>query len=1531
MEQISLLLCKDVFSVAKEVQELVRRGEVDVKETDCDGNNILHKVCSLDREKHEVVEYLIYVGAAVNQVNREGETPLIICAGKGYLSTLRVLLNNGACVDPHGTVKQGHDSAILAAVENGHEECVEELMKHGADVWYKNSQEKNVLMVASRKGLTEIVRKCVQQGTLNHINEVDKEGRTALFHACQNGHIECVKILLESEEYSKHLMPRSYGTKEKSPFLIAVKENHEACALELLSRGANVTEKGSDDETLLMTAAANGLLKVLRKCLEKLDDSEIQACDSQGRTAIMYACESKQSYCLKELLNSGKCSKATINKASNSGYTALMICAQNGFIAGLKLLIQHNAVVDHVISTPRYSYCESKTENKEGNSALLVAAKSKHEECIRELIECKADIWYINKIGQNLLMISSEQGLLDTVKYCLSHGNVAQISGSDDDGKTALFYAYRNNQMKCMEALLVSDQQRSSSFRNDLMVNQYSSHSQGNLLHLVCREETDKPHIVELLVTNCSLIDSSDLNGCTPLMLCAQNGHIESLKVLVKHRASIDIVQCCENRRSTYGRVPSMNSALLMAVEAKHLDCTLQLIDSGADIWYVNNTGETLLTLASKAGFIEVIKHCLNKRKAAGKLFEKYHEGKIYQALQLALEHIQEDCALELIPYATDIWGKDSEGRNILELAAENGLLKVVKACLNNNFSKETRKTDSQVIKQGILMAAEKRQYECVKEMLNFLKTEKLEADMIETLNKLLSKFISQNSGGMVDLLVSMGASVNAEVDGCAPLLLCAEYGHLEILRFLLSHGANVNVFDSNQVSPLLRAAQKDHENCVSELLSNGAEISHVNKEGQTLLMLAAKNGLLTTVKFCLEKGNKAFVNMTDNEGKNAITHAFESRQTNCLAEILNSPKCDPVKSLDSVTKDIPVRYEYWEGLKLLSKHVSISHEQSGARSKLTPWQLEKVFVETSREQELVTLAEGGKCEADIFNLISSGVNIWCTNANDQNLLMIAAKRGWVHVLKRCVSRASFENIHAVDNTGQTAMMLIFADKHLRSTKQRPRDLECLAEILKSEVAFKIPEKKSRNKYTDINAKIYEDNKSLMHVACGRDKDMVEIVELLLKKGASANAPDSTGHTPLMNCARKGHLKSLVVLIQDGADVNGIRLSARSVDSKFTKQTDCRLRNLRFFDDPCFESFQNTALLLSAKEGHEMCVMTLIAHGANLWCRNGRGENLLMIASAKGMWKVVKLCLSSGTVEQINQVDYLGNNAVIKACVNSNMNCLKILLSNPDCLKQLNVLSEELDMTPLMIVTKQKCRTLMQVLLQNGADPEVENKNGTSCFVMFLKKDGSRMNLTEQFDCTMQLLQHGAQVNQVCKSTGQSPLTVAVANRAGIKVIEELLKRGADVNHVENNGNTALKYACERSDGAIVKLLLMHGVSLHESHLFRGTDQHIYQLLALAGIQTELKTSLTHTEGEVPKLYDMCRIPARKHVMNSFPNSNLFHMIPRLILPKIMEDFLFFDVDISTDDLGNFSSYICKGISSTIIFLADLKYNFKAA
>ena len=197
-------LVKDDVSL-EEVQELVRAGEVDVKETDCNGNNILHKVCSLNIEKSDIVEYLINVGADVNQVNGEGCTALIVCASKGYLDTLRVLLNQGACVNPHGAVKtQGHDSAVLAAGKNGHEECVSELIKNGANIWYQNKQSENLLAIACSKGLLGVVEYCLEHGPVHGIQGTSRitdcyqvsigRDKSALVSACENGQLDCLSF-----------------------------------------------------------------------------------------------------------------------------------------------------------------------------------------------------------------------------------------------------------------------------------------------------------------------------------------------------------------------------------------------------------------------------------------------------------------------------------------------------------------------------------------------------------------------------------------------------------------------------------------------------------------------------------------------------------------------------------------------------------------------------------------------------------------------------------------------------------------------------------------------------------------------------------------------------------------------------------------------------------------------------------------------------------------------------------------------------------------------------------------------------------------------------------------------------------------------------------------------------------------------------------------------------------------------------------------------------------------------------------------
>ena len=202
-----------------------------------------------------------------------------------------------------------------------------------------------------------------------------------------------------------------------------------------------------------------------------------------------------------------------------------------------------------------------------------------------------------------------------------------------------------------------------------------------------------------------------------------------------------------------------------------------------------------------------------------------------------------------------------------------------------------------------------------------------------------------------------------------------------------------------------------------------------------------------------------------------------------------------------------------------------------------------------SKGKNILHLAESSRYSGQaIIDEIVQGkekVDIWATNTKGQNLLMIAAKRGLVDVVKHCVSGATFTNLHAADQEGQTAIMHACTLDNFSLEK----NLQCLGVILKSDAAFSKRDTDSKDKFRDIDAKIYGSGKSLMQIICNGSKDMAEAVELLVEKGASVNTFDGNGLTPLMLCAKKGHLRSIDVLVQAGADVSAKLLLKHTAES----------------------------------------------------------------------------------------------------------------------------------------------------------------------------------------------------------------------------------------------------------------------------------------------------------------------------------------------------------------------------------------------
>ncbi|CAN2390143.1 Ankyrin repeat and KH, partial [Pristimantis euphronides] len=114
----------------------------------------------------------------------------------------------------------------------------------------------------------------------------------------------------------------------------------------------------------------------------------------------------------------------------------------------------------------------------------------------------------------------------------------------------------------------------------------------------------------------------------------------------------------------------------------------------------------------------------------------------------------------------------------------------------------------------------------------------------------------------VTDFLVKSGADVEL---GCStPLMEAAQEGHLELVKYLLSAGANVHASTATGDTALTYACENGHTDVAEALLQASAHLEHESEGGRTPLMKAARAGHLCTVQFLICKGaniNKATAN----------------------------------------------------------------------------------------------------------------------------------------------------------------------------------------------------------------------------------------------------------------------------------------------------------------------------------------------------------------------------------------------------------------------------------------------------------------------------------------------------------------------------------------------------------------------------------------------------------------------------------------------------------------------------------------------
>ena len=126
---------------------------------------------------------------------------------------------------------------------------------------------------------------------------------------------------------------------------------------------------------------------------------------------------------------------------------------------------------------------------------------------------------------------------------------------------------------------------------------------------------------------------------------------------------------------------------------------------------------------------------------------------------------------------------------------------------------------------------------------------------------------------------------------GASPLYDAARIGTTEMVKNLVTFGADPNVATNAGLTPLHQAAARGNLDMVKDLVQAGADVNATAKNGRTPIFYAAERGKASTVNFLLEK--KAVLNLADVNGLTPLHCAASSGNVALVKFLVTSKKAN--------------------------------------------------------------------------------------------------------------------------------------------------------------------------------------------------------------------------------------------------------------------------------------------------------------------------------------------------------------------------------------------------------------------------------------------------------------------------------------------------------------------------------------------------------------------------------------------------------------------------------------------------------------
>ena len=409
------------------------------------------------------------------------------------MDKVRKLLEGGKydvnCIDSYGK------TPLHEAANRGHLGVVKVLISEfKADVNAYSKSGETPLHMAASGGNLGVIRALILEFKAD-LGACSNNGYTPLHRAARRGHSSVVRVLISEFKSDVNGCSKSGET----PLHWAALKGH-LCVIKVLTSEfrSDVNPHTVNGETPMHMAAQRGHSDVV-KVLTSEFKADVNACTNSGETPLHMAAKSGYLGVVEVLISEFK---SDVNAHTRSGETSLHLAAYWGNLDVVRVLIsEFKADVNACLKHPHTPF----------NMAVL---NNKEEVALALMNEFHCD----TKGGTPYIHRACERGSVNLVRALVQKHGTGIVTAKDGNGNTPLQAASMYGREHVVRLLI-------KEFGNSI------DHMGRSLLHSACAG--DNGSLVRLVSQYISPW-VVDVNGDTPLHICARLGNTQSVQALLE-------------------------------------------------------------------------------------------------------------------------------------------------------------------------------------------------------------------------------------------------------------------------------------------------------------------------------------------------------------------------------------------------------------------------------------------------------------------------------------------------------------------------------------------------------------------------------------------------------------------------------------------------------------------------------------------------------------------------------------------------------------------------------------------------------------------------------------------------------------------------------------------------------------------------------------------------------------------------------------------------------------------------------------